>query len=267
MESTDILGVRVSSIDMQRALAIIDEWIGQKVSRYICLTSVFNVMLSYDDPHFRLVHNSAGLVAPDGMPMVWISRLRGRTDIDRVYGPDLMLALCAHSRSRGYRHFFYGGSPGVAELLVHRLGERFPGLQTVGTYSPPFRPLTEHEDECIVEMINRAEPDVVWVGLGCPKQELWMYEHVDRVRGVLIGVGAAFDFHAGTKRQAPRWVQRSGLEMVFRVLTEPRRLWRRFLWNHPRFVLLVLLEYLGLVKVSHTDPSESTAKQAVERSR
>jgi N-acetylglucosaminyldiphosphoundecaprenol N-acetyl-beta-D-mannosaminyltransferase len=259
MDSTDILGVRVSSIDVPRALAIIDEWIAQNAARYICLTSVFNVMRSYDHPHFRHVHNSAGLVAPDGMPMVWISRLRGRTDIDRVYGPDLMLALCDHSRSRGYRHFFYGGSPGVAELLAQRLGERFPGLQTVGTYCPPFRPLTGHEDERIVEMINRAEPDIVWVGLGCPKQEQWMYEHVDRVRSVLIGVGAAFDFHAGVKRQAPRWVQRSGLEMVFRVLMEPRRLWRRFLWNHPRFVVLVLLESLGVVKVRDNDAAKSAS--------
>jgi N-acetylglucosaminyldiphosphoundecaprenol N-acetyl-beta-D-mannosaminyltransferase len=260
-QSADILGVHVSAINMEQTLAIIDTWIEQKVARYICATSVFNVMASYDNPYLRHVHNTAGLAVPDGMPMVWISRLQGYRQVERVYGPDLMLALCGHSLSRRYRHFFLGGAPRVSDLLVGRLRELFPGLETVGSYSPPYRSLTQQEDEHVVNTINQAAPDIVWVGLGCPKQEQWMYEHVKRLRPcVLIGVGAAFDFHAGVKRQAPRWAQRSGLEMIFRVLTEPRRLWPRFIQNHPRFVVLVLLDCLGLLSVRDRNRDEPTIR-------
>jgi|SRR5215472_439239 len=244
---TNILGVRVSAINMEQTLTIIDGWIERRESHYICVTDVHSIMQSYDDPYMRHIHNTAGLVTPDGMPMVWISRLKGHDHVRRVYGPDLMLALCQHSVSRGYRHFFYGAAQGVPELLARRLEERFPGLQTVGCYSPPFRPLTLREDEQILSTINSADPDIVWVGLGCPKQQRWMYEHIGRLRApVLVGVGAAFDFLSGLKKQAPRWMQGCGLEIVFRVLTEPRRLWYRFLSNHPRFVALVLLDFLGL---------------------
>jgi len=158
-----------------------------------------------------------------------------------------MLALCEHSVSAGYCHFFYGGAAGVPEQLAAMLQKRFPGLQVVGTYSPPFRSLTPKEDEQIVRMINEAEPDIVWVGLSTPKQERWMAEHVGRlVAPVLIGVGAAFDFLSGRKRQAPRWMQRAGLEWLFRLLSEPRRLWRRYLVNNPLFIILVLLQMAGV---------------------
>jgi N-acetylglucosaminyldiphosphoundecaprenol N-acetyl-beta-D-mannosaminyltransferase len=152
-----------------------------------------------------------------------------------------MLAACAQAVARGWHHFFYGGAPGVAEKLVTRLCARFPGLSVVGSYSPPFRPLTTAEDCSVVEQINTARPDIVWVGISTPKQEYWMAEHVGKITApVLIGVGAAFDFHAGLKKQAPRWMQRSGLEWCFRLLTEPRRLWRRYLVNNPSFVWLIL---------------------------
>ena len=157
--------------------------------------------------------------------------------MNRVYGPDLMLAACERAAARGYSSFFYGGRPGVAERLAARLAGAFPGLKIAGTYAPPFRELSAQEDENVVQLISAAQPDLVWVGLGTPKQELWMAAHAHRIdAGVLIGVGAAFDIHAGLTRQAPRWLQRSGLEWAFRLAQEPRRLWRRYLYNNPRFL-------------------------------
>ncbi|MDX1545625.1 MAG: WecB/TagA/CpsF family glycosyltransferase [Rhodothermales bacterium] len=244
---TDILGLRVSAVDIPRALATIDGWIARREPRYACVSNVHSVMESWDDPALRRIHNEAGLVTPDGMPLVWISRLRGRRHVRRVYGPDLMLALCAHGLERGYRHYFYGGADGVAGDLARRLGERFPGLVVAGAETPPFRPLTPEEDAAAVERINAARPDVVWVGLGMPKQERWMHAHVGRIEApALIGVGAAFDFHTGRKPQAPAWMQRTGLEWAFRLATEPRRLAGRYLRHNPRFVGLALLELMRL---------------------
>lgn len=243
--TTDILGVRVSAINMEMALETIDGWISERTPHYVCVTCTHSIMECHDSPQFRSIYDAAGLVTPDGMPMVWLSRLNGHKHVDRVYGPDLLLEACESTRGRAYRHFFYGGSAETLDLLAGRLTEQFPGLRIVGKYSPPFRALTPEEDHEIVRMIDAAEPDIVWVGLGCPKQERWMADHIDRLHvPVLIGVGAAFDFHAGTKKQAPRWMQRHGMEMLFRVLSEPRRLWRRFLRNHPRFVVLALLQFL-----------------------
>jgi N-acetylglucosaminyldiphosphoundecaprenol N-acetyl-beta-D-mannosaminyltransferase len=205
------------------------------------------VMESKRDKQLRRIHNDAGLVTPDGMPLVWLSRLHGHDHAERVYGPDLMLALCEHSLSKGYKHYFYGGGEGVHERLAKNLQQRFPGLRVVGGYSPPFRSLTREEDEQVAQSINAADPDIVWIGLSTPKQERWMAEHVGRLTApVLIGVGAAFDFHSGLKKQAPRWMQRGGLEWLFRLATEPGRLWRRYLVNNPLFVLLVLQQALGL---------------------
>jgi N-acetylglucosaminyldiphosphoundecaprenol N-acetyl-beta-D-mannosaminyltransferase len=206
-------------------------------------------MESQADPALRDIHNRAGLVTPDGMPLVWVSWLRGHRHVERVYGPDLMLACCAASVARGYRHFFYGGAPGVPERLAARLQQRFPGLLVAGTWSPPFGEMTEAERGAVVERINVAGADIVWVGLSTPKQERWMAEHVRQLRAdVLIGVGAAFDFHTGVKRQAPRWMRRSGLEWLFRLGTEPRRLWRRYLRNNPRFLWCILLQLSGFVR-------------------
>jgi len=243
----NILGVGISAINMNIALKVIETWITKRESHYVCVTPVHSVMECQRDPQLRHIFNTSGMTTPDGMPLVWISRLKGFRHVDRVYGPDLMLALCERSVARGYRHFFYGGAEGVPEQLAEVLQRRFPGLVVAGTFSPPFRPLTPEEDEHIVQMINKAVPDIVWVGLGSPKQERWMAAHVDRLTApVLIGVGAAFDFHTGRKPQAPRWMQRSGLEWLFRLLTEPRRLWRRYLINNPLFVALVILQALGV---------------------
>jgi N-acetylglucosaminyldiphosphoundecaprenol N-acetyl-beta-D-mannosaminyltransferase len=242
----NILGVGVSAINMEMALTTIDAWIRQRTAHYVCITGVHGIMESQHDAELQRIHNAAGLVTPDGMPLVWVSHLMGFGAVTRVYGPDLMLAMCSRSVARGYRHFFYGGAPGVAEVLATRLQDRFPGLQVVGLDTPPFRPLTPSEDQAAVERINAARPDIVWVGLSTPKQERWMAAHVGCLKApVLIGVGAAFDFHAGLKKQAPRWMQRSGLEWCFRLATEPRRLWRRYLVNNPWFVWLIIHQLLG----------------------
>ncbi|MGH9161024.1 MAG: WecB/TagA/CpsF family glycosyltransferase [Vicinamibacteraceae bacterium] len=239
----DILGVGVSAIDMDDALDVIDRWITSGARQYVCVTGVHGVMECQRDDTLRRVHNRAGLVTPDGMPLVWLSKWRGWRNTTRVYGPDLLLAACERSIATGYRHFFYGGQPGVTERLVTRLERRYPGVAVVGTYSPPFRTLTEEEDTQAIGLINDAKPDIVWVGLGTPRQERWMAAHVGRLTAsVLIGVGAAFDFHAGVKRQAPKWMRRSGLEWLFRLASEPRRLWRRYVVNNPLFVWLTLMQ-------------------------
>jgi len=241
----DVLGVGVSAIDMARALETIDGWIARREPHYVCVTGVHGVMESQRDDELRRIHNAAGLVTPDGMPLVWLSRLRGLRHVRRVYGPDLMLACCERSVGKGYRHFLYGGAEGVAERLADRLCARFPGISIAGTYTPPFRPLTPEERADVASRIDRANTDIVWVGLSTPKQERWMYANTHLLRApVLVGVGAAFDFLAGVKLQAPRWMQRSGLEWSFRLATEPRRLWRRYLVNNPSFVWHVLLQAL-----------------------
>jgi len=232
---------------MPQALDTIAHWITAGEQQYVCVTTVHNVMESQRDPAFRAIHNAAGMVTPDGVPLVWTGRLQGYSNISRVYGPDLLLECCERFLLQQCRHFFYGAGEGVPERLAARLASRFPGLVVAGTFSPPFRPLSPQEDEEIVEMINATKPDIVWVGLGAPKQERWMSEHLGRVNAsVLVGVGAAFDFHAGLKPQAPRWMQRSGLEWFFRLLTEPRRLARRYLVNNPLFLFNLLLQSTGI---------------------
>jgi N-acetylglucosaminyldiphosphoundecaprenol N-acetyl-beta-D-mannosaminyltransferase len=241
-----ILGIGVSAINTAQALQTIDRWIQRREQQYVCVTGVHGIMESQRDARLKQIHNQAGLVTPDGMPLVWLSRLKGFAWVERVYGPDLMLAVCRQSLLKGYRHYFYGGANGVAEKLVTRLAREFSGLQIAGFWSPPFRPLTRDEDEKSIQTINRTQPDIVWIGLSTPKQEYWMYQHLGHITApVIIGVGAAFDFHAGVKRQAPRWMQRSGLEWSFRLMTEPRRLWRRYLINNSLFLWMILIKALG----------------------
>ena len=250
-ERVNALGVGVSALAFAQTMDILERWIEHRQRRYVCVTGVHGVMESQRSDDLRRIHNGAGLVTPDGMPLVWLGRLRGHRRMERVYGPDLMLAFCERSVARGYRHFFYGGDEDVPELLAQELCRRFPGLQVAGTYSPPFRPLTVAEDRDIVRRLNAARPDVVWVGLSTPKQERWMAAHLGRLQApVMIGVGAAFDFHSGRKRQAPRWMQRSGLEWLFRLLSEPRRLAGRYLVNNPGFVWNLLLQGVGARRYS-----------------
>jgi N-acetylglucosaminyldiphosphoundecaprenol N-acetyl-beta-D-mannosaminyltransferase len=241
----NILGVGVSAINMPLAVDTIAQWIAARRQNYVCVTGVHGLVESHRDAELRGIHNRAGMVTPDGMPLVWLARAMGFRDVDRVYGPDLMLAVCERSVAARWRHFFYGGAGGIPELLARRLTERFPGLVVAGTYSPPFRALTAAEDEAIVERINAAAPDLVWVGISTPKQERWMAAHVGRIDApVMVGCGAAFDFHAGVKRQAPRWMMRSGLEWAYRMMSEPRRLGPRYLVNNPLFLGLVLRQFV-----------------------
>lgn len=245
----NVLGVSVDALNMQDALQFIDRAIATNSQTYICVTGVHGIMESQADAELRNIHNRAGLVVPDGMPLVWLGRLQGHSEMDRVYGPDLLLELCQHSITRGYRHFFYGGGESVAEDLAQQLQRRFPGLQVSGTLSPPFRPLTQDEELDLFARVSDGRTDIVWIGLSTPKQERFMASVVGRMPAhVMIGVGAAFDFHSGRKRQAPYWMQRSGLEWLFRLASEPGRLWKRYLTNNPRFVVSVIAQSLGLRK-------------------
>jgi N-acetylglucosaminyldiphosphoundecaprenol N-acetyl-beta-D-mannosaminyltransferase len=238
-DRVDILGVGVSPIDLDDAIATIERWISERSRNYVCITGVHGVMESRRDQRLRRIHNEAGMVTPDGMPLVWLSRLLGKHRTERVYGPDLMRKMTAVSSQRGYRQFYYGGSEGVADKLKQGLTAAHPDLEVAGTYCPPFRALTPEEDQAAVDAINAARPHIVWVGLSTPKQEFWMATHLGRVEApVMVGVGAAFDFLAGTKRQAPLWMQRSGLEWLFRLCSEPRRLWRRYAYIVPGFAIL-----------------------------
>jgi N-acetylglucosaminyldiphosphoundecaprenol N-acetyl-beta-D-mannosaminyltransferase len=243
----NILGVGVSAINMQMAVSRIEEWVARREANYVIAAPVNCIIECVRDENLRQIYNAAGMVTPDGMPLVWVSKLMGYAHVDRVYGPDLMLAICDHSRQAGFRHFLYGGWPAdvVTDLTVN-LKRKFPGIQIVGSYSPPFRALTLEEDAEVVAHINATRPDIVWIGLGSVKQDLWAASHVGKLFApVLIAVGAAFDFHAGRKAQAPRWMMRAGLEWLFRFASEPRRLGLRYIRDNPIFVWKILLQMLG----------------------
>jgi N-acetylglucosaminyldiphosphoundecaprenol N-acetyl-beta-D-mannosaminyltransferase len=241
VDRVDVLGVGISAVDPESAVATIARWIEVGAQNYVCVTGMHGVMEARHDEELRRIHNDSGLTTPDGMPMVWAAHFAGASDVRRVYGPDLMLAVCEEAAQRGWGIFLYGGrDDDVLEKLRSNLTSCCRGLRVVGAYSPPFREMTVQEDRSAVEMINEAKPEIVWVGLSTPKQERWMASHLARLDArVLVGVGAAFDIHAGTLRQAPRWMQRSGLEWLFRLAMEPRRLWRRYVVNIPRFLLAI----------------------------
>jgi N-acetylglucosaminyldiphosphoundecaprenol N-acetyl-beta-D-mannosaminyltransferase len=247
VERVDILGVGVDALTLPLAVETMAGWIERREPHYVTITGVHGVMESRRDAELQGIHHRAGLVTPDGVPLVWISRRRvaGSVVVERVYGPDLMLEVLDRSQATGWRHFLYGGDPATLARLEGRLAERFPGATIVGSISPPFRPLSPADDEALSVQIATARPDVLWVGLGTPKQERWMAAHVDRLQvPVMVGVGAAFDFHAGVKRQAPAPLQRAGLEWLFRLATEPRRLAGRYLRNNPQFLWLAARDAL-----------------------
>lgn len=248
--SYEILGVRVDAVQIPDVVSRMQEWISHcDACRYIAVAGMHGLMEAQHVETFKKILLGADLVVPDGFPLVWLGRRKGFALRRRVYGPELMERFCEVSAANGCRHFFYGGAQGVAEDLSIRLTARFPGLQIAGAYCPPFRPLTQQEDADIVSMINNVHADVVWVGLGAPKQERWMSEHQGRLKAhVLVGVGAAFDFHTGRIAQAPVWMREHGLEWLFRLSREPGRLWRRYFIYGTQFVALVLLESLGLKK-------------------
>jgi len=239
--ATSVLGVPVSLVDMNAAVATIVDWAQVGEPNFVCVRDVHGVMRAQTDPALLDIHRRAGMVTPDGMPLVWVSRLRGHGEVSRVCGADLVAALCEASVAAGLRHYFHGGKPGVADRMAAALSARFPGLIVAGTRSPPFGDLTSSEDAAETAAIAAAQPHIVWVGFSTPKQEYWMRDHVGRIPGaVLIGVGAAFDFYAGDVKRAPKWMHHSGLEWLHRLISEPRRLWRRYLVLGPKFVFAIM---------------------------
>jgi len=241
----NVLGVGVSALTLAQARDLVLGVRGTTRRGYICLGTAHGLTLARSDPALRKIYNSSWLTTPDGMPLVWL----GPPGVTRVYGPDLMLAVCDAGRAIGLRHYLFGGTPGVAEELREKLTARFPGIEIVGTFTPPFRPLDPAETAALRADVARVRPDVFWVGVSSPKQEYLMAEHWQTLEaGVLIGVGAAFDFHSGRVRQAPRWIQRSGFEWLFRLSMEPRRLGPRYFKTNPFFALRVLAQQAGLKK-------------------
>lgn len=257
----NILGVGIDPVDMNQAVATIERWKSAGIRDYVCCVCVHGTVEAQHDPSVRRALNQAGLATGDGMPLVWWCRLAGRGPAKRVCGSDLLDALCRDGIARGYRHYFYGATPDVLEQLSGRLRRRYPGINIAGCRAPPFRTLTEEEDEAEVKAINEAAPDLVWVGLGMPKQERWMHAHLGRVNATaLIGIGAAFDFHAGAKPRAPRLMQQAGLEWLFRLGCEPRRLFRRYMVYNAVFVLRAIEQALGLRTYGDPDTPSAAGK-------
>ena len=252
-----ILGTRISAIDMVDACNFVEDAILKKQKKYICVCPISTIMECKKNEQVLESVNRADLATPDGMPVVWLGRAQGYKNIKRVYGPELMQEICGISGKSGYRNYFYGSTSDVLVKLGKKLNEKYPGLIIAGSFSPPFRALTGEEDNRIVEEINRSNSDIVWVGLGSPKQDLWMYEHRDKINApILVGVGAAFDFLAGVKPQAPRWIRNNGFEWLFRLVTEPKRLWRRYLLDYPLFIYYLLIE---LIFKSNSRPEANSA--------
>jgi N-acetylglucosaminyldiphosphoundecaprenol N-acetyl-beta-D-mannosaminyltransferase len=248
IERVNVLGVGISVLDQDRAREFLFDAIRNGKRGYVTVTGVHGVSEAQNDPTLREIFNRALLVTPDGMPMVWMGKLQKHPTIQRVYGPDLMVSLCQHSEAEGFRHFLYGGVPGIADELRRHLEAHFPGLKIVGTYSPPFRRLNADEVRDLQTIVHATQPDFFWVGLSTPKQEHFMAQYMSILpeAKIFIGVGAAFDLLTGRVRQAPRWMQRSGLEWFFRWTQEPRRLTRRYLVNNPLFVARATAQLTGV---------------------
>lgn len=242
-----VLGVDVDAVQIPAVIGQVCRWIDNGGgARYIAVTGMHGVTEALGAPEVRGALRAADLVVADGMPLVWLGRIHGHRMQRRVYGPELMWRFCRATMARGYRHFLYGGAPGVAEALAKRMEESFPGIVIAGTHAPPFRPLRPPERAEVIRTLRAARPDVIWVGLSTPKQELWMSEMRGELdSGVLVGVGAAFDVNSGRTAQAPAWMRERGLEWLFRLTHEPRRLWKRYLLRGPQFLLNVWLELTG----------------------
>jgi N-acetylglucosaminyldiphosphoundecaprenol N-acetyl-beta-D-mannosaminyltransferase len=244
VRSTRILGVRVDATSYTQAIELVRTWTELGESRIVCTANVHMLMTAYDDAAFRGVMRDADLVTPDGMPLVWTLRRIGYAQQERVYGPTLTCKLLSFSEEAGIPVGFLGSTPAVIENLQVRVKQAYPQIKLDYAYSPPFRVLDSVEDAAIVEAVNRSGVRILFVGLGCPKQELWMHAHRGKVNAVMLGVGAAFDYLAGVKPQAPLWVQRIGMEWFYRLVTEPKRLWKRYMVYNPRFAVAVTWELL-----------------------
>lgn len=234
-----ILGVDICVTDIQHAVKYIISNIRELSGHYICLCNVHTAVTAHDDADYLDTENRAALVLPDGRPIAGEQRRRGFAEAERVAGPDLMTAMFAATADGSMRHYFYGSSPDTVRALEASLRQKYPQLSIAGMYSPPFRPLSSDEDAAAVDRINAVSPDIVWIGLGAPKQEKWMAAHEGRIHGVMIGVGAGFDFHAGTIKRAPLWMQKSGLEWFYRLTQDPAHLFKRYLYTNTRYVRLI----------------------------
>ncbi|WP_044172827.1 WecB/TagA/CpsF family glycosyltransferase [Kamptonema formosum] len=244
LEHRYILGMRVDATSYEDATERILAWAQTKKSYCVCVSNVHMTMETYDSPTFSRLVNSAALVTPDGMPLVWALRALGVRNASRVYGPALTLYVCEAAARTDIKIGLYGGTAESLAAFVAFLRKRFPEIQIVCQIAPPFRPLTPEEDAAYTERIVESGAQILFTGIGCPKQELWMKAHQDRIPAVIIGVGAAFDFHSGRVQQAPSWMQEAGLEWLFRIAMEPKRLWKRHLKHNPRFVLLFFAQWL-----------------------
>ena len=250
----EILGVEVDAVSVDDVWPAVERWIRAGERKYVCVTGVHGIMESQADPGLLEIHNRSGLTVPDGMPLVWCGRYAGSKRIDRVYGPRMMIEVCRQAAESGVSCFLYGAAEGVPELLADRLRQQIPGLQVAGSYSPPYGPLSAEQESDVIGMIEESGAGIVWVGLSTPKQERWMAEFCEKLTGprVLFGVGAAFDINAGLIPDAPEWIGRIGLNWLFRLALEPRRLWRRYLRANPAFVWKIIRERPRLVEKAST---------------
>lgn len=253
-EQFKVLGVNISAVDLNQTIEVMDQWIQTAHRDYVVLTGAHGVIEMQSDEKLRQINNGAGLVTPDGMPNVWIGRWKGHKHIEKVYAPTIMMETFRLGVERGYKHFFYGGKEGVADLMAEKMRMKYPGIKMVGTFCPPFRPIEQGEIEEIAGRINGSEADIVWVGLGCPKQELWMMRFRPLLNAtVLIGVGAGFDFLSGEKPLAPKWIQNSGFEWLYRLLSNPTYLAKRYGRVVPLFLWYNFLEFVGLRKTDNNN--------------
>lgn len=242
-----VLGVNISVTNMKNTIQTIQSWIENSEKKYICVTGVHGVMESQRDPIIKDIHNYSGLTVPDGMPLVWLGRLHGFSEMGRVYGPDLMLEVCKNFSVKEYKHFLYGGNTGIAEELRDCLIKRFPGINIIGTYTPPFRAINSNEEKHLIDQIANLKPDFFWVGLSTPKQEKFMAECLPKLNAkIMLGVGAAFDILTGRKKDAPNWMKNSGLQWLYRLYQEPQRLWKRYLYNNTLFIYKIILQFLKI---------------------
>jgi N-acetylglucosaminyldiphosphoundecaprenol N-acetyl-beta-D-mannosaminyltransferase len=261
MPRANLLGIGISAITMAEAISETDNLIKQNGKGYICVTGVHGIMVAQQDALFQRILNESFLTTPDGMPTVWVGRHQGFA-LERVYGPDFMRDFCMYSVGQGYRHFFYGGSQGVAQALKVSMEKMTPGLKVVGTYTPPFRPLTPSEFDELQSLVEQTDPDIMWIGLSTPKQERFMAEYLDKLNvRVMVGVGAAFDIHTGRIKSAPAWIGKIGMQWLHRLLQERKRLWKRYLINNPKFLWMIFLQLSGLKKFMIPTASRTTQQQ------
>ncbi len=260
IQQANVLGIPVAAVNMASALEVIQSGLRSSEKSYVCLAGAHGIMEARRDPALAKIFAEALLTLPDGMPTVWIGRDQGFQEMDRVFGPDLMLALFGQSQHTGCTHFLYGSRPGVAEELRSRLHMRFPRAQVVGTYTPPFRDLNPAEEQDLIATLDRLKPSIVWVGISTPKQERFMASYLPRLQTrMMIGVGAAFDYHTGRINDSPRWVKRSGLQWAHRLLQDPGRLWKRYLRTNPGFFVMASCQLLRLRRFRFDPPAITQA--------